>query len=208
MVQRLKNSGNYKIYFFVTPQELQGILEFMVKYEVSFHITNNDNTLHGIKEVISNYEDYYQRYTSLCEKDIKRCIIVYSMPFHVATSKSNGLFLLSEEKKFVYYRQWADTKLPALRFTFNKGIVVNMKDEKGEYYIYEDVRNTEPECYEVWTELVYQIKKITKPLRYTTHLIDKVEEVKTKVYISKQAAKDLGQSWIFRKFELEMLNYK
>lgn len=71
MVQRLKNSGNYKIYFFVTPQELQGILEFMVKYEVSFHITNNDNALHGIKEVISNYEDYYQRYTSLCEKDIK-----------------------------------------------------------------------------------------------------------------------------------------
>ena len=79
-----------------------------------------------------------------------------------------------------------------------------MEDEKGKYYIYEDIREHQPLTYTFFNEVASNIKKITTPLRFFAHAADALQEQKPPVRISKNAINDIMNSWIFKKYKLVM----
>lgn len=53
-----------------------------------------------------------------------------------------------------------------------KGFQIDLEDEKGKYYIYEDIREHQPLTYAFFDEVTNYMKKITKPLRFSAHAAD------------------------------------
>jgi len=79
---------------------------------------------------------------------------------------------------------------------------MDLEDEKGKYYTYEDIRDYKPLTYTFFDELTRSIKKMTKPLRFSAHDAEAMKEQKPSVRISHDAIHDLNKSWIFNKYGL------
>ncbi len=108
----------------------------------------------------------------------------------------------NEGVSYPYHGQWAEDELSCILISFPKGFQVNSEDEKGKYYIYEDIRGHKPLTYAFFDEIRDSIKKMTKPLRFSAHDANAMKEQKPSVRISHDAMHDLSQSWIFDKYGL------
>jgi hypothetical protein len=200
-MDRLKNSGFYKLNFFITPEEFKSMLGLLEPKEAQFFLTNHAQTEHAVEEVYASYQRFYQYSVADEKKDGIFPLFVYSISVFSDTEKA-GFFMTKHEVYFPQYGQWAEDKLPSVSFSFPKGFAINLEDEKGKYYIYEDIRDHKPSAYELFHEVTGAIKKMTKPLRFSALDPEVMKEQKPAVRISPQAAEDLNNSWLARKYGL------
>ncbi len=199
-MDRMKNSGFYTLKLFVTPEEFDHVLDRFEQKQARFRLSNYERTVHNRTEVYEAYKRYYQ-YFIKPEKPDYHPSFVYSIAL-MLDGKMSGFFVRNEGVGFPYLRQWADDELPCILLSFPKGLQIDLKDEKGDYYIYEDIREHQPLTYAFYDEVTRYIKKETKPLRFLSYVIDELQEQKPAVRISKAAMDDLAGSWIFKKYEL------
>lgn len=197
----LKNSGFYKLKFFITPEEFKSILQIFEQNKCHFHLTNYAQTEHNLIQVHEAYIAYYQYFTTN-EKMVDRYpFFVYSISTMVDQEKT-GLFARNEGIAFPYYSQWAEDELPYLLFSLPKGVQVNLEDEQGKYFIYEDIRHSRPLTYALFNEITSYMKKHTKLLRFSALQSDAMIEQKPSVRISDGAIQELKASWIVEKYGL------
>ncbi|MBV6715838.1 hypothetical protein [Paenibacillus chitinolyticus] len=201
-MDRLKHSGFYKLKFFVTPEEFKGVWELFEPKHAQFHLTNHDRTKHDQHQVVEAYKTFYQYFTAQ-EKPNYYPFFVYSISF-AAGNESSGFFVRNEGISFPYHGQWAEDELPYVMLSLPKGFQINLEDEKGKYYIYEDIREHRPLTYAFFDEIANDMKKITKPLRFSAYAADALLEQKPPVRISANAANDMMNSWMFKKYKLVM----
>ncbi|MFS0841064.1 hypothetical protein [Paenibacillus sp. 1P03SA] len=201
-MDRLKHSGFYKLKFFVTPEEFKSILGLFKPEEAQFQHTNYAQTKHDQDQVHEAYTAFY-RYFTAQEKPDYHPFFVYSISI-ARNNESSGFFVKNEGVAFPCHGQWAEDELPSVTLSLPKGFQINLEDEKGPYYVYEDIREHRPLTYAFFDELASYTKKITKPLRYSAREAAAGQEQKPPVRISKHAANELAASWIFKKYELVM----
>jgi len=201
-VDRLKHSGFYKLKFFITPEEFQGVLKGFERKQADFHLSNSTRTKHNLNEVYEAYRRFYEYFT-LQEKPGYHPFFVYSVSLAIGNENS-GFFVRNEGVRFPHNRQWAEDELSYVMLSFPKGFQIDLEDEKGKYYFYEDIREHRPLTYAFFDEVANEIKKITKPLRFSAPAADALQEQKPPVRISKNAMNDLINSWIFKKYRLVM----
>jgi hypothetical protein len=202
MMDRLKFSGFYKLKFFITPDEFKDVLQLFEQKQARFHRTNYEQTEHDQAQVCEAYQTYYQYFTKQ-EKPDYYPFFVYSIPLSINNKKS-GFFVRNESIRFPDQRQWAEDEWPYIMLSLPKGVQINAEDEKGKYYIYEDLREHQPLTYAFFDEVATHIKKMTKPLRFSAHTEDALQEQKPSVRISENAANAMVNSWLFKKYKLVM----
>ncbi|KKO53153.1 hypothetical protein [Paenibacillus sp. DMB20] len=203
-MDRLKHSGFYKLKFFITPEEFKSVLKLFEQKQAQFSCTNYAQTKHDQNQVYEAYKTFYQYFT-VQEKPDYHPFFVYSISLTIGNGNS-GFFVRNESISFPYHQQWAEDELPYVMLSFPKGFQIDLEDEKGKYYIYEDIREHQPLTYAFFDEVGNDIKKITKPLRFLAHAADVLQEQKPPVRISKNAMNDMINSWIFKKYKLVMNN--
>lgn len=201
-MSRLNHSGFYKLKFFLAPEEFKSVLKLFEQKQAQFRLTNHANTQHGYDQVYEAYQTYYRYFTSQ-EKPDYHPFFVYSISLAFGDERS-GFFVRNEGISFPHLGQWAEDELPYIMLSLPKGFQIDLEDEKGQYYIYEDIREHQPLTYVFFDEVASYTKKITKPLRFSSHVADALQEHKPPVRISKDAAKDMMNSWVFKKYELVM----
>ncbi|MCQ6563474.1 hypothetical protein [Paenibacillus mendelii] len=199
-MDKLKNSGFYKLKFFITPEEFKGVLKLFEHKQVQFHLTNYAQTKHDLNQVYEAYQTFYQYFTRQ-EKPEYHPFFVYSISV-TSDQESSGFFARNEGVSFPYGGQWAEDELPCILLSFPKGLQINLEDDKGKYYIYEDIREHQPLTYTFFEEITGYIKKITKPLRFSALDADAMKEQKPSVRISRDAIQDMSISWIFNTYGL------
>ncbi|MFD0717085.1 hypothetical protein [Paenibacillus sp. GCM10027626] len=204
-MDRLKHSGFYKLKFFITPEEFKGVLKHFEQKQAQFHLTNYAQTRHDQNQVYEAYRKFYQYFTAKEKPEGYRLFFVYSISFTLDNARS-GFFVRNEGISFPNQQQWAEDELPYLMLSFPKGFQIDLEDEKGKYYIYEDIREHQPLTYAFFDEVANDIKKITKLLRFSVPAADGLQEQKPPVRISKNAVNDMLNSWIFEKYKLVMNN--
>lgn len=59
-----KNSGFYKLRFFITPEELKRVVELLEPTQVRYYLTNYTHTEHDQNQVVEMYRAFYQYYTA------------------------------------------------------------------------------------------------------------------------------------------------
>ncbi|WP_340015096.1 hypothetical protein [Paenibacillus sp. FSL K6-1318] len=200
-MDKLKHSGFYKLKFFITPEEFKSLLQLLEQRQVQFFRTNSARTEHDYSQVYETYQTFYQYYVAKEKKNDVDPFFVYSIIVS-SDQEASGFFVRNEAVSFPYHGQWAEDELPCILLSFPKGFQVNLEDEKGKYYIYEDIRDHKPLTYALFDEITGSIKKMTKPLRFSTHDEDAMKEQKPSVRISHDAMHELSQSWIFGKYGL------
>ncbi|MFD0716398.1 hypothetical protein [Paenibacillus sp. GCM10027626] len=201
-MDRLKHSGFYKLKFFITPEEFKSVLKLFEQKEAHFNCTNYAQTKHDQNQVYEAYNKFYQYFTRQ-EKPDYHPFFVYSISFTIG-NESSGFFVRNESIRFPFFQQWAEDELPYLMVSLPKGFQIDLEDEKGKYYIYEDIREHRPLTYAFFDEVANDIKKSTEPLRFSAHAADALQEQKPPVRISKSAMNDMINSWIFKKYKLVM----
>jgi len=204
-MERLKNSGFYKLKFFITPEEFKSLLALFEQKQVQLIRPNHAQTMYDFDQVYQAYSRFYQSYTAREEENREESPphFVYSILSMLDQGKS-GFFLKNEGISFLYFGQWAEDELPSILVSFPKGLAIHKEDEKGKYYIYEDIREHQPLTYGLYHEVANEIKKITKLLRFSVPTPEGLHEQKTSVRISKEAAEDMRRSWIFNTYSLVM----
>ncbi|MFD1903176.1 hypothetical protein ACFSQ7_02050 [Paenibacillus rhizoplanae] len=75
----LKNSGFYKLRFFITPEELKRVVELLEPTQVRYYLTNYTHTEHDQNQVVEAYRAFYQYYTAAEKKSGVRPFFIYSM---------------------------------------------------------------------------------------------------------------------------------
>ncbi|RJX37194.1 hypothetical protein D3P09_24620 [Paenibacillus pinisoli] len=201
-MNNLKHGGFYKLRFILTPEEFQSVLQRLAQGEAQYHQTNHDRTKHDQSQVHEAYTTFYQYFTAT-EKPDYFPFFVYSISLTVG-NESSGFFVRNEGISFPYNEQWAEDELPNVMLSFPKGFQIDREDESGRHYIYEDIREHCPLTYGLYGDLAAEIKKMTKPLRFSVPAGDTLQEQKSSVRISKDAMNDMANSWIFRKYRLVM----
>ncbi|GGG69740.1 hypothetical protein [Paenibacillus radicis (ex Gao et al. 2016)] len=199
-MNRLKHSGFYKLKFLITPEEFKHVLKLFERQQAQFNHTNYAQTKHDHTQVYEAYEKFYHYFTAP-EKPEYHPFFVYSISF-TAGNESSGFFIRNESISFPYLGQWAEDELPSIMLSLPKGFQIDVEDESGKYYIYEDIREHQPLTYTFYNDIVNDIKKITKPFRFFIYEADAVQEQKPPVRISKNAANELMNAWIFKKYKL------
>ncbi|MDR9748167.1 hypothetical protein P4H27_21350 [Paenibacillus taichungensis] len=204
-MERLKNSGFYKLKFFITPEELKSLLALFEQKQVQFIRPNHAQTKYDYDQVYEAYSRFYQSFTATKEENREEIPphFVYSLLSKLDQGKS-GFFLKNEGVCFPYLGQWAEDELPSIVLSFPKGVQMDLEDEIGKYYIYEDIREHRPLTYGLYHEVANEIKKITKLLRFSVPAPEGLHEQKTSVRVSKEAMNDMRESWIFNKYSLVM----
>jgi hypothetical protein len=201
-MNRLKNSGFYKLKFLITPMEFKNVLKLFEQQQVQFSQTNYAQTKHDQRQVYEAYVKFYQYFIAQ-EKPDYHPFFVYSISF-AAGNESSGFFVRNESIGFPFLEQWAEDELPYIMLSLPKGFQIDLEDETGKYYIYEDIREHQPLTYTFFNEVANDIKKITKPLRFMAHGADGLQEQKPPVRISKNVINDMMNSWLFKKYKLVM----
>ncbi|RAW16161.1 hypothetical protein DC345_11850 [Paenibacillus taichungensis] len=204
-MNRLKNSGFYKLSYLITPEQFKSVLRIFEQKQVLFISPNLAQTRYDYNQIYEAYSQFYNFYTATEKEkgEVVRPYFVYSILSMLDKEKS-GLFVKNEGISFPYFGQWAEDELPSILLSFPKGLAIHMEDEKGEYYIYEDIQDHHPLTYTLFHEVADEIKKITKLLRFFVPAPEGLHEQKTSVRMSKEAAEDMRQSWIFNTYSLVM----
>ncbi|WP_145044983.1 hypothetical protein [Paenibacillus xylanexedens] len=201
----MKNSGFYKLKFLVTPEEMRSMLELFQQKECRFTLSNYAATTHDLDQVCEAYETYFQYFTAQ-EKPNYHPHWVYSVACNL-DQRSSGLFMKNEGHSFPVQDQWAEDEFPYILLSLPKGFQVNLQDERGNYYIYEVIREHLPLTYALFEEASQSIKKMTKPLRFKVCAgvsSDALQEQKPPVRISPSAAQEISTSWLFEKYRISM----
>lgn len=202
-MDRLKNSGFYKQKFFITPEEFKILLELFEYKQAQFMASNHAQTRYAYDQVYEAYDKFYRFFTAAEKMEGYFPHFVYSISLMLDPDKS-GFFVKNEGVSFPYLGQWAEDELPSIVLSLPKGFQINVENENGKYYIYEDIREHLPLTYAFYEEVASEIKKMTKLLRFSVSTTDNVQEQKPSVRISQQAAMDMRSSWIFNKYALVM----
>ncbi|MDR1849180.1 MAG: hypothetical protein LBQ75_04000 [Zoogloeaceae bacterium] len=192
--------------FIITPDEFGDFLRLCDKYTIKFFLPTLENPQHSLSEVLQAYTMFYETYTAVERPKKCRRSFVYSMLIEFEKYKS-GFHLVEDDVWFPYHGEWAKDKIPFLEMSFPKGHAVDYKDEKGEYFVFEDINKHRPEMYPIFEALSNHIKQFTKPFRFESFDDDKMKEKKTPVRISRQASEDFARSWLFRDNQLNMKSF-
>ncbi|AIQ53229.1 hypothetical protein [Paenibacillus sp. FSL R7-0331] len=205
-MDRLKNSGFYKLKFLITPEEFQSVLKLLEPAAAQFYQTNFSRSEDTSDQVADAYRSYYEYFMTAEKREGHRPLFVYAVTVQPGDEQS-GYHIRPEEIFFPRYGQWAEDILPCVMISYPKGFQIDLEDERGKYYIYGDIREHKPITYAFFEEFTGAIRKITKPLRFSAQDAEAMKEQKPFVRISPGAAQDLSQSWMFSKYGL-MLNGK
>jgi len=197
--------GFWKSKFIITPNEFSNFLQLCDKYKFEFFVPSYGHPHNTISEVLQKYAFIYEKYTAIERPEVFHSFC-YSMEIQFEKYKS-GFHLLYDGIQFYKNNILANDKIPFLSISFPKGYAVNYEDEKGKYFVYEDINKYEPEMYPIFETLSEYVKQFTKPFRFEILQCDKIEEQKPSVRISRQAAEDLVQSWLFRDNQLKMKSF-
>ncbi|GKU79019.1 hypothetical protein [Paenibacillus sp. L3-i20] len=200
-MDKLKNGGFYKLKFFITPEEFKSVLKLFEHKQTKFRLTNYDQTEHDQNGVYEAYQTFYQYFAAEEKRNDYHPFFVYSISV-TSDNENSGFFARNEGIHFPYYGQWAEDELPCILLSFPKGFQIDLEDEKGKYYIYEDIRDHKLLTYTFFDEITGFIKQMTKPLRFSAHDTDAMKEQKPSVRISDDVIQDLRKSWIFSKYGL------
>lgn len=200
-MDRLKNSGFYKLQFFLSPEEFKGVLQLLEQGQARFRLSNYAQTEHDHDQVVEAYRTFYHYFTAAERRTDYHPLFVYSISV-VIDQESGGFFAANKGVSFPYGGQWAADELPYIMLSLPKGVQINLEDEQGKYYVYEDIRDHKPLTYALFQELQAAIKKQTKPLRFSALDAAAMKEQKPSVRISPAAISDLSESWITRKYGL------
>jgi len=203
----IKN-GFWKLSFILTPNEFRDFVKYCKELEIEF----NDQRGEDIQE---EYTKFYNSLISdkhpkkYLKQDSISYITINSFVCSLNVKDSIG-FIISPANMvhWTHYREAVRIQGWAVQITLQKGVSVDKEDEKGKYFIYEDIQLHSPKSYPLYLQIISYIKNITKPLRFKIHNIDDVEEIKPPVRISEQVAIDLANSWIFKNYEFEMISYQ
>ncbi|MBH5319391.1 hypothetical protein I6N90_16455 [Paenibacillus sp. GSMTC-2017] len=200
-MDKLKNSGFYKLKCFITPEEFKSVLKLFEHKQAQFHLTNYVQTEHDQNQVYEAYQTFYQYFAAEEKRNDYHPFFVYSISV-VSDNERSGFFVRNEGVHFPYFGQWAEDELPCILLSFPKGFQIDLEDEKGKYYIYEDIQDHKLLTYTFFNEITNSIKKMTKPLRFSAHDANAMKEQKPSVRISYDAIRDLNKSWIFSRYGL------
>jgi hypothetical protein len=168
-----KNSGFYKLRFFISPEEFKSVLKLFDGKQAQFQLTNSARTEHDRSQVYEAYQTFYRHFATAEKGTGYYPHFVYSIAV-TADKESSGFFARNEGVPFPYYG----------------------------HYVYEDIRYHRPLTYTLFDEITGFIKKRTKPLRFSAHDADAMKEQKPSVRISPDAMQDLKGSWMFGKYGL------
>ncbi|WP_245586032.1 hypothetical protein [Paenibacillus pinihumi] len=141
-MNKLKHSGFYKLKFFLTPDEFGSVMKLLEQQQAQFNCTNYARTEHDQKQVYEAYKMFYQYFT-MQERPEYFPHFLYSISLAAGT-ESSGFFVRNEGISFPYNQQWAEDELPCVMLSFPKGFQIDLEDETGKYYIYEDIREHQP----------------------------------------------------------------
>ncbi|WP_042199274.1 hypothetical protein [Paenibacillus camerounensis] len=202
-MDRLKNSGFYKLKFLITPEEFQSVLKLLEPAAAQFYQTNFSRTEDTSDQVAEAYRSYYEYFMTAEKREGHRPLFVYAVTVQPGDEQS-GYHIRPEEIFFPRYGQWAEDILPCVMISYPKGFQIDLEDERGKYYIYGDIREHKPITYALFEEFTGAIRKITKPLRFSAQDAEAMKEQKPSVRISPGAAQDLSQSWMFSKYGLKL----
>ncbi|MBP1996806.1 hypothetical protein [Paenibacillus eucommiae] len=197
-------TGFWKINFILTPIEFKELLNSCVQKGMAFHLRTYGHPEHTVVQVIDTYMNAYQFLTSSEKPPQTSLALPYSMSF---PKPFIGFSLNTDRLRFPYDRQWADAEIPFVQLTYQKGFSIDLEDEKGKYFIYEDIREHQPTIYPIFENLASEIKRITKPLRFEARGIDGYEQLKPPIRISEQAAHEVKEGWLFKAYQLQMKSY-
>lgn len=78
-MDKLKNSGFYKLRFFIRPEEFEGVLKRFEHKQAQFHLINYAQTEHDLKQVYEAYQTFYHYFTA--EKKGMRVPLSLFIPF-------------------------------------------------------------------------------------------------------------------------------
>ncbi|SDL01698.1 hypothetical protein SAMN05428961_103577 [Paenibacillus sp. OK060] len=202
-MDRLKHSGFYKLKFFITPDEFKSLLALFEQKRAKFIRPSYDQTQYDTNQVLEGYEQFYHFFTAAEKREGYHPYLAYSVLITLDQHNS-GFFVKNEGINFPYDGQWAEDELPCITLSLPKGFQINLEDEKGRYYIYEDIREHLPLTYAFYEEVASGVKKITKLLRFSAPGVDAMQEQKPSVRVSQRAVNELKDSWIFNKYSLVM----
>jgi len=197
----------WKTNFIISPNEFEALVQFCSENGLEFYENTYGNPKHDIKTVCDKWKSIYEWLTAEKKPEGWAETISYSLRFYMAHGKETSFSLLPREIQFPYYRNWAETKIKYLMLSCCKGFQVDKVDEKGEYFVYEDINLHEPELYQKYEKVSNYIKGVTKPFRFKTWIVDSFEDFKPPVRISENAANDISKGWIFKEYQLEMLSF-
>ena len=200
--------GFWTTKFIITPNEFGEFLQLCDKYKFEFFVPSYGNPQNTISEVFQKYEMFYEKYTVADKPDKVFHSLAYSMVVEFEKYKS-GFQLLLDDIHFYKNNVLSRDKIPYLRISYPKGYAVNYEDERGKYFVYEDINKYEPEMYPIFETLSKHLKQFTKPFRFEILQKDKIEEqTPSSVRISQQAAQDFAKSWLFEEYELKMKSFE
>lgn len=63
-MDKLKNSGFYKLRFFIRPEEFESVLKRFEQKQAQFHLTNYAQTEHDLNQVYEAYQTFYYYFTT------------------------------------------------------------------------------------------------------------------------------------------------
>ncbi|WP_288457008.1 hypothetical protein [uncultured Chryseobacterium sp.] len=202
-------TGFWNFKFIITPNEFSDFIKECLSNNISFYRTDYEAANHNHTKVVETYKKYYD---TLVEKEKKSAFnsgCVYSMLYIRNDESRSGFFMRDEDIRVFSGREYFDRTLYYINIFLAKGIAVDYEDEKGKYFVYEDILIHQPEMYPIYQKITNFIKLFTKPLRFNSEILSEIREIKPSgVRISEQASKDIAESWYFKKHNLEMISYK
>ncbi|SKB57825.1 hypothetical protein SAMN05660477_00002 [Soonwooa buanensis] len=203
----IKN-GFWKLGFILSPIEFSSFVKYCEELKIKFVLQKNENI----------YEEYQKFYNSLISENIPKnyttqgnISYININSFVCSLNYENNIGFMINPANMVhwpYYREAVRIHFWAIQLTLQKGVSVDKEDDKGKFFIYEDIQLHSPNSYPLYQKISSYIKNKTKPLRVNAHTIDAIEEIKPPVRISEQVAVDLANSWIFKNYEFEILSYR
>lgn len=194
-------TGFWKMAFILTPDEFKGFIEFCMGLNIKPDRNN----------IYEQYELFYEGLTAKTQpvnylkQDNISFITFRTFVSGLLPENAKG-FMINPANMvhWPYYKEAVRISSWAVQITLQKSVSVDKEDPKGKYFVYEDIELHSPQSYPLYQELTAYIKNITKPLRFNAQAIDNIEEIKPPVRISKQAAEDLADSWIFNEYEFKI----
>ncbi|WP_366292222.1 hypothetical protein [Paenibacillus sp. AN1007] len=202
-MSRVNNSGFYKIKFWITPEELDEIFELFNHQGALFVSTNHAQTPYDKQQVLQAYHRFYGYYAAAEKAADYFPHFVYSIVLTLDQDTA-GFFVRNEGISFPYHEQWAVDELPCIMISLPKDIRIQAEGAEGADYTYEDIREHRPLAYQLYEELVSEIKTRTKLLRFLVPESGALSLQKPSVRISRKAAEHISSGWTFDKYKLVM----
>jgi len=200
-------AGFWNTNFIISPNEFEALVQFCCKNGLEFYENSYGSPKHDTKTVCDKWKRIYNWLSAETKPEGWSGSIAYSHSFYMTNGNKTGFSLLLREIQFQYYEKWVEEKINYLMLSCCKGFQVDKVDEKGAYFVYEDINLHEPELYPKYEKIANYVKGITKPFRFKM-LIDNIfEEFKPPVGISENAANDISKGWSFKEYQLEMLSF-